>query len=137
MPTVLSDRRALDPMPKVDFSWSPVGAAVTFNFAGNSYPPAGPRFEAFYTPVNQLVTFVAAVTVSAGINIIEYRWDLGDGTIKYGSTVGHTYNVPNPSLTAKLEVLDSLNRRAYVSKVLLLQVMFPTVTAGDARVAGT
>lgn len=133
MPTVLSDKKIPVPTPKVDFSWSPVGAAITFNFAGNSYPPAGSRFEAFYTPVNQLITFVATVTAPT-INIVEYKWDLGDGTIKYGVTVGHTYNVPNPSLTAKLEVLDSLNRRAYVSKVLLLQVMYPTVTSGDVRV---
>lgn len=134
MATVLSTKRALDPIPRVDFTWSPVGAAVTFSFAGNNYPPAGARFQSFYTPVNQLITFVASVEAPSGVNVIEHKWDLGDGIVKYGSTVGHTYNVPNQSLTAKLEVLDSLNRRVYVSKVLHLQVQFPTVTAGDIRV---
>jgi hypothetical protein len=118
----------------VDFTWSPVGAAITFNFAGNSYPPAGTRFEAFYTPVNQLVTFVAVTTTAANAPIIEYRWDLGDGIVAYGATVGHTYNVPNQSLTAKLEVTDALNRKVYVSKVLLLQVQFPTQVTSKARV---
>lgn len=135
MAATLSTPRIPEPLPKVNFTWSPVGAPITFNFAGNSYPPAGTRFEAFYTPVNQLVTFVAQTTVAAGIPITEYRWDLGDGVIKYGSTVGHTYNVPNQSLTAKLEVTDARNRKVYVSKVILLQVMFPTVTQAHGRVA--
>jgi hypothetical protein len=121
-------------MPRPDFTWSPVGAPLTYTFAGNTYPPAGSRFAAFYTPVNQLVTFTADVDVAPGVPIIEYRWDLGDGTIKFGPTVGHTYSVPNQSLIAKLEVKDSLNRKAYVSKVLLLQVMFATAVQDHARV---
>jgi hypothetical protein len=120
-------------MPLVDFTWSPIGAPITFTFAGNSYPPVGARFAAYYTPVRQLVTFTAVVT--AEIPIIEYRWNMGDGTIKFGQTVGHTYNVPNQSLTAKLEVKDTYSRKAYTSKVLLLQVMFPTVAHGKLRVA--
>ena len=122
-------------MPIPNFTWSPIGAAVTFNFAGNSYPPAGSRFEAFYTPTNQVITFVATAVVSINVPIVEYRWDLGDGTIKYGATVGHTYTVPNQSLTAKLEITDALTRKAYVSKSLQLQVQFPTVVTGKARVA--
>lgn len=136
MPTILSTSRFQQPLPRVDFSWEPIGAAVTFSFAGNSYPPAGmgDRAAAFYTPVNQLVTFTAEIDNAPEIPVIEYRWDLGDGTIKYGATVGHIYNVPNPSLTAKLEVKDALNRKVYVSKVLLLQVQFATVASGKARV---
>lgn len=134
MPTVISTQRTTPPTPRPDFTWSPVGAPITFSFAGNNYPPAGDRFASFYTPVNQLITFVADVTVTAEYPIIEYRWDLGDGTIKFGSTVGHTYGVPNQSLTAKLEVRDSIGRKAYVSKVLLLQVMFATVIQDHVRV---
>jgi hypothetical protein len=122
------------PLPKVDFTWSPVGAAVTFNFAGNNYPPAGDRFASYYSPVNQLITFVAAVVPPAGVAIVEYRWDLGDGITKFGATVGHTYNVPNPSLAAKLEVLDSHNRRINVQKVLNLQVQYGTIVQDHARV---
>jgi hypothetical protein len=133
--TTLATQNPQQPLPQVNFSWSPLGAALAFTLGGDSYPPAGSRFEAFYTPVNQLITFVASVVSS--LPIIEYRWDLGDGVIKYGSTVGHTYNVPNQSLMAKLEVTDNLNRKAYTSKVLLLQVQFATVTAGDLRVASS
>lgn len=134
MPTSIQTQRSVPTMPRPDFTWSPVGAALTFSFAGNSYPPAGARFASFYTPVNQLITFVADVTTVTEYPIIEYRWDLGDGNVKFGSTIGHTYSVPNQSLTAKLEVKDSLNRKAYVSKVLLLQVMFPTTVQDHARV---
>lgn len=134
MPTTISTAKPPVALSKVDFTWSPVGAAITYSFAGNSYPPAGTRFEAFYTPVNQLVTFVAVVVPPPGVAIIEYRWDLGDGNVKFGQTIGHTYNVPNQSLTAKLEVTDSYNRKAYVSRALLLQVMFPTAIQDHVRV---
>jgi hypothetical protein len=134
MPVTVSTPKSSEPLPKVDFTWDPVGAAVSFSFAGNSYPPAGARFAAYYTPVNQLVTFTAQVTATPNAPIIAYRWDLGDGVTKFGSTIGHVYNVPNPSLTAKLEVTDSLNRKVYVSKVLLLQVQFATQVSGKARV---
>jgi hypothetical protein len=133
--TTLATPRTLPPAPRINFTWSPVGSAIAYTFSGNNYPPAGTRFEAFFTPINQLITFVSVPTVSPDAPIIEYRWDLGDGMIKYGSTVGHTYVVPNPSLTAKLEVIDSLGRKAYVAKVLLLQVQFPTQATSKARVA--
>lgn len=135
MPTVIQTQRVLPAMPRPDFTWSPIGAAVTFSIAGNAYPPAGARFAAYYTPVNQLVTFVADVKVDSNYPIMEYRWDMGDGTTKFGQTIGHTYSVPNPSLTCKLEVKDSINRRAFVSKVLSLQIMFATTIQTHARVA--
>jgi hypothetical protein len=131
--TTITTERIPEPAALVDFTWSPIGSAFTFSINGNSYPPVGDRFAAYYTPVNQLITFTAAV--ESTVPIIEYRWDLGDGTIKSGSVIGHTYNVPNPSLTVKLEVKDSLSRSSYVAKVLLLQVMYATVTTGNLRVA--
>jgi hypothetical protein len=134
MATTLNSQVASLPLPKVNFTWDPVGAAITFNFAGNSYPPAGSRFEAFYTPVNQLITFTAAAVPASGTAIVQYRWDMGDGVTKFGAVIGHTYTVPNQSLTAKLEVTDSLNRKVYVSKAMLLQVQFPTQVSNKARV---
>jgi hypothetical protein len=132
--TTVQTQRLIPPLPIPDFTWDPVGATIAYNLAGNSYPPAGPRFQAYYTPVNQLITFTASVRADSKYPIIEYRWELGDGIIKFGQIIGHTYNVPNPSLTAKLEIKDSLNRSAYVSKVLLLQVQFPTTVQDHARV---
>lgn len=134
MTTTINTIETSLPPPKANFTWSPVGAAVTFNFAGNSYPPAGTRFEAFFTPVNQLITFVASAVAATGTAIVQYRWDLGDGIVQFGPTIGHTYTVPNQSLTAKLEITDTLNRKTYVSKVLLLQVLYPTVAQDHARV---
>ena len=130
----INDLKTSLPLPRVDFTWSPVGAAITYNFAGNSYPPAGTRFEAFYTPVNQVLTFVASATPATGTAIVQYKWDMGDGVTKYGPTIGHTYTVPNQSLTAKLEITDSLNRKVYVSKSMLLQVQFATVVSEHLRV---
>jgi hypothetical protein len=134
MPITVQTQRSIPPLPIPDFTWSPVGAAITYTFAGNTYPPAGSRFQSFYTPVNQLITFVASVKSDPNYPIIEYRWDLGDGVVMFGQTVGHIYNVPNQSLTAKLAVKDSLNRSTYVSKVLLLQVQFATTVQDHTRV---
>ena len=134
MATTLNTQIASLPLPIPNFTWDPVGAPVTFNFAGNSYPPAGSRFEAFYTPVNQLVTFTAAVQAASGTSIVQYKWDLGDGIVQFGPIIGHTYTVPNQSLTAKLEVTDSYNRKAYVSKLLFLQVQYPTIVSDHVRV---
>jgi hypothetical protein len=132
--TTLNSQVDALPLPTVDFSWDPIGAAITFNLAGNSYPPVGPRFEAFYTPINELVTFTADATPASGTEIIQYRWDMGDGIVQYGQTVGHIYGVPNPSMAVKLEVMDGLGRKAYVSKVLLLQFEYATVVSGKIRV---
>src|SRR4051794_37172061 len=129
--TLVGDSKLDIPLPKIDFTWDPIGAAISFNLAGNSYPPAGQRFEAFYTPINQLITFVANADDSD--SIVQYRWDLGDGIIQYGQTVGHTYVVPNPSLTVKLEVMDNLGRKSYVSRVLLLQSQYATVVRSRIR----
>lgn len=135
MATAINTIKSSPPLPSVDFTWSPVGAAITYTFAGNSYPPAGARFEAFYTPVNQVITFVASAIPASGTAIVQYKWDLGDGVVKYGPTIGHTYTVPNQSLTAKLEVVDSLNRKVYVARAMLLQVQFATVVQDHLRVA--
>jgi hypothetical protein len=117
------------PLPTIDFDWDPIGGALAYNFVGNSYPPSGdPRFAAYYTPIGQVITFTAHVlSVSDEAPIVQYRWDLGDGTVKFGSEVSHTYVVPNPSTAAALEVTDSLNRKVYVSHGLLLQVQFEHV----------
>lgn len=132
--TTLSTEKAPSSLPKINFTWSPVGAAVSYSIGGNSYPPAGTRFEAFYTPVNQLLTFVASAVLPTGVAITEWRWDMGDGNQKYGSTVSHTYVVPNPATSVRLEALDSLSRRVFVQKVLNLQVQFPTVVQDHLRV---
>lgn len=135
MPTTVNTQVTNLPLPKVNFSWDPVGAAITYTFAGNTYPPAGgARFDSFYTPVNQVITFTASAVPATGTSIIQYKWDMGDGNVKYGPIIGHTYTVPNQSLTCKLEVMDTLNRKVYVSKVLLLQVMYPTVVQDHSRV---
>lgn len=133
MPSTLNTQQAALPLPRANFTWSPVGAAITYAVAGNTYPPAGTRFEAFFTPVNQVITFVATATPATGTSIVLYQWDMGDGVVLYGPTVAHTYTVPNPSLTCKLEIVDSINRRVFVSKSLLLQVQFGTVVQDHVR----
>lgn len=135
MATSINTQTTNLPLPKANFTWSPVGVAITYSFSGNTYPPtSGARFDAFFTPVNQVLTFVATATPASGTAIVLYRWDMGDGNVKFGQTIGHTYTVPNASLTCKLTVTDNLNRSVYVSKVLLLQVQFPTVVEDHMRV---
>lgn len=122
------------PLPKIDFSWTPIGANVTYSFAGNNYPPVGSRFAATYTPVGQVITFTA--TTDTTVPIVQYRWDLGDGTVKFGEMIGHTYVVPNPSAAASLEITDALNRKVSVSHVMILQVNYGITVSGKVRSGG-
>lgn len=131
----ISTFRASATAPSINFTWSPIGSLLTYTLAGNSYPPAGTRFEAFFTPVNQVITFVAQVVMPPGINAVEHHWNLGDGTIKYGSTTTHTYRIPNTSLSVTLRVTDSLGHIGAVQKIILLQPLSPTIAKDHVRVS--
>lgn len=64
----------------------------------------------FTTPVNTELTFAADVVMPVGVEVIEYRWDFGDGVGGYGETVAHTYRVPSHQTRCVLTVLDSTAR---------------------------
>lgn len=68
-------------VPKTKFYWIATGTNTTFE------------------PVN--------IILPEGIVVLEYRWNLGDGTETFGKQVGHTYIAENPELIVSLTVLDS------------------------------
>jgi hypothetical protein len=51
-------------------------------------------------------------TVPAGLHIVAYRWDFGNGLVGIGSTsnVTYTYPIAVPGLQVSLSVVDSLGR---------------------------
>jgi PKD repeat protein len=110
-------------LPLVKFTWSPVGAALVYIVGGNSYAYGSydPRMQAFITPTNTPITFVANVTSVSSISIIKYVWDFGDGQFGAGQNVQHTYTAPVPSTEVSLTVTDSLGRQSTRSKVLNLR----------------
>ena len=64
------------------------------------------------------VTFnAAASTATNPRRIVGYNWDLGDGTLKEGVVVSHTYQTPG-SYTVTLIVTDDAGRRGVVSQTL-------------------
>jgi PKD domain len=63
------------------------------------------------------------VTAPPGITILEYFWDFGDGFTGHGPIVTHTYEVPDPTTSISLTVLDSLGREFSTSKALSLLVV--------------
>lgn len=122
----------------VNFTWSPTAGPLTYASAGNAYPyihqadavtrATDARYASFATPINTLITFVATAS-SPGAVITEYKWDLGDGTIGYGATIGHTYKVATLQTAATLIVTDSQGNRANRSLPLNLRVTSAVLVA--------
>lgn len=115
----------------IAFSWSPVGIPLSVTTSGNTYPyvhqqdgltrASDSRYTAFVTPANTLLTFVATVVAPPGIVPVEYKWDFGDGSIGYGSTVTHTYLVPSAQTVATLSVRDNFDNIVSRGQVLNLR----------------
>ena len=59
----------------------------------------------------------AASTATSPRKIVGYNWDLGDGTLKEGQLVSHTYQLPG-SYTVTLVVTDDAGRKGVVSQTL-------------------
>lgn len=63
------------------------------------------------------------VTAPPGIEVLEYFWDFGDGLTGHGPIVTHTYEVPDPTTSISLTILDSFGREFSTSKALSLLVV--------------
>lgn len=132
-------------MTKVDFTWSPVSVALSWTVNGNQYPYSrqvdnvdrsaqvgslDSRYAAYTTPNNILLTFTAAVVLDAGVQVAEYRWDFGDGTIGFGASVGHTYKVSAPETRTSLTVIDTNRVVTSCSKIMNLRFADEIVVSG-------
>jgi hypothetical protein len=127
-----------------DFSWSPVSVALSFTFIG-TYPyttqadsisrSSDSRYAAYTTPNNTLLTFTATASIPAGLTAVEYKWNFGDGTVGYGSSVGHTYTISSPQTMATLIVTDNLGRQSSIGRLLNLRQASPIVIAQNLSVS--
>ncbi len=113
--------------PIVNFTWSPIASPIGITINGNTYPPGGSKFTAYRTPINTLLTFTAQVNADPRAPIVQYRWDTGDGYVKFGSSITHRYVIPNQALMMNLEITDSLGRKKSVSHTLQLESVFGVV----------
>lgn len=104
------------------------GGSGTFTVGTPIYDP---RFYVDQMPLGDLITFDAVdheglglpVTVApAGVNVVNYQWNFGNGEIGYGTFASTTYiyNQPPPAIQATLTVTDSLGRTASVAHRLNL-----------------
>lgn len=125
-----------------DFFFEQTGPPGTATYDGDVYPyPPLPsdkgndyRYAWGTTPVFLAVEFFGiAHTVEGkvqshtipppGVSILEYFWDFGDGHTGHGPIVTHTYEVPDPTTSISLTVIDSLGREFSTSKALSLLVV--------------
>ena len=140
--SILQDPPA-PPEPVIcDFFFEQTGPPGIATYDGDTYPyPPLPsdkgsdyRYAWGTTPILLAVEFFGtAHTVEGkvqthvipppGVNIMEYFWDFGDGYTGHGPIVTHTYEVPDPSTSISLTVLDSLGREFSTSKALSLLVV--------------
>ena len=130
--------------PVVGFTWSPVSIPLVYNAGGNIYPPThqednvtrttDANYQAYITPTNTPVTFTAQVIVPAGVFIVEYAWNFGDGTKGYGPSVAHTYTVASGLTSVSLTVTDSFDTRVSMSRVLNLRYANVVIVGQGIRV---
>lgn len=68
--------------------------------------------------VGMSVSFNAvASTATSPRKIVGYNWDMGDGTLKEGQIISHTYQLPG-SYTVTLVVTDDAGRKGVVSQTV-------------------
>lgn len=131
------------PLPVVcDFFFEQTGPPGIVTYDGDTYPypplPSDKGSDARYawgtTPVFLPVEFFGTahtveskmqphVVAPPGITILTYLWDFGDGHTGYGPIVTHTYEVPDPTTSISLTVIDSLGREFSTAKALSLLVV--------------
>lgn len=125
---------------QIGFTWNPKQTAFTYSAAGTTYSPnadpsvgegrsSGASFAATWIPI----TFVASSVFPLDRSSVEHYWTFGDGTFSYGSTVTHTYKVPNQSTQVVLRITDNKGSRYYTRQQLyvkeyLTAILVPAVT---------
>lgn len=87
----------------------PDGSPTTFLWANGEYE------------AHVAYRFTAETRFPPGIFATEYRWDFGDGIVRYGPNVTHTYRASSPDTTVHLCVRDSRKRKTCVTKVVRLR----------------
>jgi hypothetical protein len=117
--------------PKVDFTWTPLGDPISITVGGDTFPPttqvdgfsrpSDSRYETYETNINTDIEFAATVVSTGSSDIVELRWDLGDGTIAFGDLVNHTYKIANPNIEVSLTVTDNRGRKSAVKHPINLR----------------
>lgn len=125
------------PPPSVvcDFGWystetNAIFGNLIYDVDGNTYPPPGdsnPEAVDYVCEIGQSVTFdcydtqtlgLPKLIIPAGIQIVEYAWDLGNGQLGQGPLVTTTFLQLTPDAAVTLTVTDSLNRRVSTTRRL-------------------
>lgn len=122
-----------------NFWWNADGPPISYTVGGETYPyqhqqdgihrASDYRYEILTTPLYVSIAFDAVdhehlghpkVEPPAGVTVIQYLWNFGDGTIGYGPQPAHTYEAASPDTSVSLTVTDSRGLRSSVSKPLNL-----------------
>lgn len=106
------DRATLEAIISV----TPEGDPIEITIDGDTF-----TWDEKHHAVNTLLTFTVAVNnVDFGSQIVEYRWDMGDGQTLYGPSVDYTFLNLNPDSIVIVHVRDSSGRIGYGFKSLAL-----------------
>lgn len=136
---------ATPPSAICDFGWYETETFALFGgliyvVDGNTYPPAGAKFQDYILGLNAEVTFdaldsfglgIPKVFSPSGISIVDYSWDLGNGHSGHGPQITTIYRVQTPDAAATLTITDSLGRRTATTHRLNLVDL--TLIYGSSR----
>lgn len=105
------------------FAFTPTLPNFSWTIAGTVYTSNQPK-----AAVNTALTFTATAVApwGSGRRFVKYEWDFGDGVKGYGSSVTHTYSMPNPLTRARCCVTDNFGVKICVGQQLYLMVPPPS-----------
>jgi hypothetical protein len=68
----------------------------------------------------QELTFEAIISRIPTNEIVAVRWDMGDGTTKYGQTIAHTYRVTAADILVTVAVTDMRGQTVHAGRQMYL-----------------
>lgn len=103
---------------------SSVTKAITFTQTENQPPVAAFSFSPKEPKTGEIVRFNASASTDNDGEIVEYRWDFGNGSTGSGETTQHTYSVTETTtFTVTLTVVDDKGAEGVTSQDVTVTVM--------------
>lgn len=103
---------------EIAIDFTPKSAAYSYVAGVTTYSPVNTNWAG----IGSVLTFTYTATFSnPAAFVTEARWDFGDKTHAYGTTVRHTYLAPNPHTQVSLQIKDNCGKYFYARKHLPLR----------------
>lgn len=137
----INDIVSLPKFPRISFSVDPIGPDYSQEVGGVGYPydhqqdevsrTSDDRYISNYTLSGVPISYTAYVN-PPGSFIVEYEWDFGDGSINYGPSVIHTYELYLSQSTVTLTVTFTNGKQVSIGQTVILDASHRAIASRNA-----